>query len=102
MGGFKKNIFECEKYLNKSQVQAGEPDWLFMSLQMGTPASSGLSVSPARPSAPVLPKAPVVIDQSDMYTNVFSRFADRHTKDGDVVGMFTQFSNELCILYTFM
>jgi hypothetical protein len=55
---------------------------------MGTPASSGLGVSPARPAAPVLPKAPVVIDQSDMYTNVFSRFADRHTKDSDV-GMLT-------------
>jgi hypothetical protein len=55
---------------------------------MGTPASSGLSVSPARPAAPVQPKAPVVIDQSDMYTNVFSRFADRHTKDGDMFGMF--------------
>jgi hypothetical protein len=66
----------------------GEADWLFISLQMGTPASSGLSVSPARPAAPILPKAPVVIDQSDMYTNVFSRFADRHTKDGNVVGMF--------------
>lgn len=59
---------------------------------MGTPASSGLSVSPARPAAPVQPKAPVVIDQSDMYTNVFSRFADRHTKDGDMVGMFSQLS----------
>ncbi|PNF37761.1 hypothetical protein B7P43_G11318 [Cryptotermes secundus] len=56
-----------------------------MQSQMGTPASSGLSVSPARPAAPVQPKAPVVIDQSDMYTNVFSRFADRHTKDGDLV-----------------
>jgi hypothetical protein len=67
-------------------VSHGEADWLFISLQMGTPASSGLSVSPARPAAPILPKAPVVIDQSDMYTNVFSRFADRHTKD--VVGMF--------------
>lgn len=56
-----------------------------MQSQMGTPASSGLSVSPARPAAPVQPKAPVVIDQSDMYTNVFSRFADRHTKDGNMV-----------------
>jgi hypothetical protein len=55
---------------------------------MGTPASSGLSVSPARPAPPVQPKAPVVVDQSDMYTNVFSRFADRHAKDGDLAGMF--------------
>lgn len=52
---------------------------------MATPASTGLSVSPARPSAPVLPKALVVIDQSDMYTNVFSRFADGRT---DTTGMF--------------
>ena len=52
---------------------------------MATPASTGLSVSPARPSAPVLPKALVVIDQSDMYTNVFSRFADGRT---DAAGMF--------------
>jgi len=50
---------------------------------MATPASTGLSVSPARPAAPVLPKALVVIDQSDMYTNVFSRFADGRT---DVAG----------------
>lgn len=70
---------------------------MFISLQMGTPASSGLSVSPARPAAPVLPKAPVVIDQSDMYTNVFSRFADRHTKDGDVAGMFTSVLNVLVL-----
>lgn len=48
-----------------------------MQSQMATPASTGLSVSPARPAAPVLPKALVAIDQSDMYTNVFSRFADR-------------------------
>jgi hypothetical protein len=59
---------------------------------MGTPASSGLSVSPARPAAPVQPKAPVVIDQSDMYTNVFSRFADRHTKGGEMIGMFIHVS----------
>lgn len=52
---------------------------------MATPASTGLSVSPARPPAPVLPKALVVIDQSDMYTNVFSRFADGRT---DTAGMF--------------
>lgn len=52
---------------------------------MATPASTGLSVSPARPAAPVLPKALVVIDQSDMYTNVFSRFADGRT---DMAGMF--------------
>lgn len=53
---------------------------------MATPASTGLSVSPARPAAPVLPKALVVIDQSDMYTNVFSRFADRRA---DMAGMFS-------------
>ncbi|KAJ9577097.1 hypothetical protein L9F63_006334, partial [Diploptera punctata] len=53
-----------------------------MQSQMGTPASGGLSVSPARPAAPVIQKAPVVIDQSDMYTNVFSRFADRRTDGG--------------------
>jgi hypothetical protein len=52
---------------------------------MATPASTGLSVSSARPAAPVLPKALVVIDQSDMYTNVFSRFADGHT---GMAGMF--------------
>jgi hypothetical protein len=82
-----------EKDFNKTKVQVSEPVWLFMSLQMGTPASSGLSVSTACPAAPVLPKAPVVIDQSDMYTNVFSRFADRHTKDGDVVGVFSLVSS---------
>ncbi|CAG2062849.1 unnamed protein product, partial [Timema podura] len=53
-----------------------------MQSQMGTPASSALSVSPPKPSAPVVLKAPVVVDQADMYTNVFSRFADKR-KEGD-------------------
>ncbi|CAG2065900.1 unnamed protein product [Timema podura] len=52
---------------------------------MGTPASSALSVSPPKPSAPVVLKAPVVVDQADMYTNVFSRFADKR-KEGDTDG----------------
>nr|CAD7425884.1 unnamed protein product [Timema monikensis] len=56
-----------------------------MQSQMGTPASSALSVSPPKPSAPVVLKAPVVVDQADMYTNVFSRFADKR-KEGDTDG----------------
>lgn len=47
---------------------------------MGTPASSGLAVNPTKVNAPSIPKASVVIDQADMYTNIFSRYSD-HSKD---------------------
>lgn len=59
-----------------------------MQSQMGTPASSGLGVSPAKPSAPTAPKASVVIDQADLYTNVFSRFADYKDEENSGGGKF--------------
>ncbi|KAK3926901.1 Regulator of MON1-CCZ1 complex [Frankliniella fusca] len=46
-----------------------------MQSHIGTPASS-LSVSPSK-LPPLSPKPWIVIDQSDMYTNVFSKFVER-------------------------
>ncbi|KAJ1531899.1 hypothetical protein ONE63_000544 [Megalurothrips usitatus] len=48
---------------------------------IGTPASSSLSVSPSKPPA-TAHKNCIVIDQSDMYTNVFSKFIER-AKDSE-------------------
>lgn len=52
-----------------------------MQNHIGTPASSSLSVSPIK-CAPSPFKNWIVIDQSDMYTNVFSKFVER-AKDSD-------------------
>ncbi|XP_063227764.1 regulator of MON1-CCZ1 complex isoform X2 [Bacillus rossius redtenbacheri] len=54
-----------------------------MMSQMGTPATSSLGMTPPKVAAPSQQKAQVVIDQADMYTNVFSRFADCRREDGD-------------------
>ncbi|KAK7791013.1 hypothetical protein R5R35_007906 [Gryllus longicercus] len=59
-----------------------------MQSQMGMPASSGLSVSPAKPTVPVAPKASVVIDQADLYTHVFSHFADYKDEENNGGGKF--------------
>ncbi|XP_049810731.1 regulator of MON1-CCZ1 complex-like [Schistocerca nitens] len=63
--------------------------WSFLEVemqsQMGTPASTGLSVSSAKPTVPAVPKASVVIDQADLYTNVFSKYAD-HSKEEETRG----------------
>ncbi|XP_066997555.1 regulator of MON1-CCZ1 complex [Anabrus simplex] len=59
-----------------------------MQSQMGTPASSGIGVAAAKPSAPVIPKASVVIDQADLYTNVFSRYADYKDEENNGGGKF--------------
>lgn len=47
-----------------------------MQCLVATPASSSLSVSPSK-LPQIIPKPCIVIDQSDMYTNVFSKFVDR-------------------------
>jgi hypothetical protein len=53
-----------------------------MQSHLGTPASSSLSVSPSK-SQSVSPKSWIVIDQSDMYTNVFSKFVERVRDSGE-------------------
>lgn len=56
-------------------------NFYFNMFQMAMPASG---LTPPKPGV-VVPKAQVVIDQSDMYTNVFSQFADMKDTNGKLV-----------------